>query len=84
MIEILEDEKKVLGCLLHPERLKTIQEETGLQPKVVLDIVRSLWHYRFIKAVDGKGKEVMMVDIDLLHRASFTMTAKGLAAWMEK
>lgn len=83
MIEILEDEKKVLGCLMHAEKLKTIIEETGLPSKVVLDIVRSLWHYRFIKAVDSIGKEVSMVDIDLLHRANFTMTAKGLNAWQE-
>lgn len=80
MIEILEDEKKVLGCLVHAENLQTVVSETGLSPKVARDILRTLWHYRYIKAVDSKGKEVLLVDADLLHKAGFILTARGFEA----
>jgi hypothetical protein len=81
MIEILEAEKKVLSCLIHPELIQTVVEETGISAKVVKDIIRNLWHYRFIKAVDKNNREILLVDADLLHKARFTMTAKGINAW---
>lgn len=83
MMEILEAEKKVLSCLIHPENLAAIISDTQLPPKVARDIVRTLWHYRYIKAVDANGKEVLLVDADQLHKARFTMTAKGLRAWQQ-
>ncbi len=84
MIEILEAERKILSCLLHAELISSVISETGIPAKVARDIIRNLWHYRFIKAVDANGKELLLVDADQLHKARFTMTAKGLKAWQEK
>ena len=77
MIEILADDLSVLNCLVHAESIKMVQAETGLSAKVVLDIIRTLWHHRYIKAVDANEKEVLMVDVDLLKKARFRLTAKG-------
>lgn len=77
MIEILEDELKVLRCLVHEETLETIIAETGLQPKVARDIVRTLWHYRYLTAVTAEGKQLMMADADKLFVTRFRLTAKG-------
>lgn len=80
MLEIGADELKVLGCMIHAESMETIIQETGFQSKVALDIVRSLVHYRYLKAVDANGKGLNMFSPDKLRHVRFMLTAKGFEA----
>jgi hypothetical protein len=77
MYEIHADELKVLNCLIHAEEVNTIITETKLPTKVVIDIVRHLFHYRYIKAVDDSGKEMAMFEIDRIKLVRFILSAKG-------
>ena len=79
MLEIGKDELKVMNSLVHAETVGTVISETGLQDKVVIDIVRHLHHYRYIKAVDANGKEMPMFEIDKIKRILFMLTAKGFS-----
>ncbi len=78
MLEIREDELKVMNCLLHPESMETVVAETKFHPKVALDIVRTLVHYRYVKAQDVTGKSLTMFSPDKLALVRFVLTAKGL------
>ncbi|MEY4002415.1 MAG: hypothetical protein EBV15_09885 [Bacteroidetes bacterium] len=78
MLEIGDDELKVLNCLLHPESMETVVSETKFHPKVALDIVRTLVHYRYVKAQDVSGKSLAMFSPDKLTLVRFVLTAKGL------
>lgn len=78
MLEIGEDELKVMNCLLHPESIETVVSETKFHPKVALDIVRTLVHYRYVKAQDVNGKSLTMFSPDKLALVRFVLTAKGL------
>lgn len=77
MIEIGADELKVLNCLVHAEQSATVIAETGMSEKVVIDIIRYLHHYRFIKAVDENGKELPMFEIDKIRKVRFILSSKG-------
>ncbi|MBM3399779.1 MAG: hypothetical protein FJY15_04355 [Bacteroidetes bacterium] len=78
MFEIGIDELKVMNCLFHPESMETVVTETKFHPKVALDIVRTLVHYRFVKAQDVTGKTLTMFSPDKLALVRFVLTAKGL------
>ena len=78
MLEIGDDELKVMNCLLHPESMETVVSETKFHPKVALDIVRTLVHYRYVKAQDVSGKSLTMFSPDKLTLVRFVLTAKGL------
>jgi hypothetical protein len=79
MIEIRADELKVMGCLVHAEQVDTVVAETGLMEKVVIDIVRHLRHYNYVKPVDDAGRDMAMFEIDKIRRVRFILTAKGYA-----
>jgi hypothetical protein len=80
MFEIGEHELKVMNCLLHPESIETAVTESGLPQKVVLDIIRNLVHYRYIKPTDADGKVVNMFSPDKLRAVRFVLSAKGISA----
>jgi hypothetical protein len=80
MIEINTDELRVMACLLHAERLETVVEETGMMDKVVIDIMRQLRHYRYVKPVDENGRELSMFDVDKIRGVKFILTSKGYSA----
>lgn len=77
MIEIGSDELKVMNCLVHAETAGTVIAETGMQAKVVIDIIRHLHHYRFIKAVNEDGREMMMFEVDKIRKVRFILAARG-------
>jgi len=79
-MDILASEKAVLGCLVHPERLDTVMQETGLARPVAADILRQLHHHGYIKCLDAKGKPVLNYDADRLASVRFTLSAKGFDA----
>jgi hypothetical protein len=78
MLEIGDDERKVMNCLLHPEPMEVIIAETQFQAKVALDIVRTLVHYRYVKVQDAQGKNLSMFSPDNLNIVRFVLTAKGI------
>lgn len=80
MFEPGKEEWQVLGCLIHAETVETVVRETGLPVKVVIDIVRNLFHYRFIKPVNDKGREVPMFEIDAILDVRFMLSSKGYSA----
>jgi len=67
-----------MNCLLHPESMEAVVTETKFHPKVTLDIVRTLVHYRYVKAQDVSGKSLTMFSPDKLALVRFVLTAKGL------
>ncbi|MBS3915894.1 MAG: hypothetical protein KG003_15465 [Bacteroidetes bacterium] len=77
MYEIKADELKVLKCMVHAETLDSVITETGLSGNVVIDIVKHLRHYRYVKPVDENGREVSMFEADKIRRVRFILTAKG-------
>ena len=79
-----DHELKVMNCLLHPESLETAVNESGLPHKVVLDIIRNLVHYRFVKPTDSEGKVISMFSPDKLRAVRFVLTAKGVSAIQPK
>ena len=78
MFEVGVHELKVMNCLLHPESLDTVVSETGYASKVVLDVIRNLVHYRYLKPVDPEGRSMTMFSPDKLRQVRFMLTAKGL------
>ncbi len=80
MLEILQDELKVLACLIHPETPQTVTDETQLPSFVVKDILKTLHHHRYIKAVNGPLRNLSMFDADGFVSTRFQLTAKGLEA----
>lgn len=79
-MEIFESDLKVMSCLLHPESFETIVLETTLSPKVALDIVRNLFHYRYIKVQHKDGTPLQMFSPDEMRDVRFVLTAKGQEA----
>lgn len=79
MIEIGSDELKVMNCLMHAETAGTVISETGMQQKVVIDIIRQLHHYRYIKSVDEAGRSLSMFEVDKIRKVRFILTAKGIS-----
>jgi len=77
MIEIGDDERKVLLCLIHAETPITVMEDTGIQINVTVDIIRQLHHYRYIKAIGKDDKVLSSFDIDKIRKTRFQLTAKG-------
>lgn len=80
MFEIGPDELKVMNCMVHAESLETVVTETKFPPKVVLDIIRHLVHYRYLKPVDSEGKTLAMFSPDKMKKIRFMLTAKGVDA----
>lgn len=80
MLEILEDERKVLSCLIHPETPQTVTDETQIPSFIVKDILKTLHHHRFIKTVNGPLKNLSMFDADGFNSTRFQLTAKGIEA----
>lgn len=79
MYEIKNPELKVLNCLIHAEEVKSIMVETGIPENVVIDIVRHLFHYGYIKPVNSEGKSLAMFEIDRIRSVKFILSAKGFA-----
>ncbi|MFZ9969703.1 MAG: hypothetical protein ACO3GK_00150 [Bacteroidia bacterium] len=82
-MDILSSEKAVLSCLIHPERLDTVMQETGLSRPVAADILRQLHHHGYIKCIDKQGKPMANYDADRLPQVRFTLCAKGFDALEE-
>jgi mannitol-1-phosphate/altronate dehydrogenase len=77
MLEINQDELRVLACLIHAEWVEAVITETGLQEMVVIDIVKHLRHYRYVKPVDDSGREIAMFEADKIRKVKFILTSKG-------
>ena len=77
MFEIGNDELRVMNCLVHAEELASVIIETGLPEKVVIDIVRHLVHYRYVKPVNESGRELGMFEVDKIRKVMFLLSAKG-------
>jgi hypothetical protein len=77
MFEIGDDERKVLLCLIHAETPLTVVEDTNLAVNVVIDIMRQLHHYRYIKAIGNNNQVMGNFDVDKIRKTRFQLTAKG-------
>lgn len=77
MFEIGDDERKVLLCLIHAETPLTVVEDTNLPVNVVVDIMRQLHHYRYIKAIGSNNQVMGNFDVDKIRKTRFQLTAKG-------
>jgi cell division FtsZ-interacting protein ZapD len=77
MFEIGDDERKVLLCLIHAETPLTVVEDTSLAVNVVIDIIRQLHHYRYIKAIGSNNQVMGNFDVDKIRITRFQLTAKG-------
>jgi len=80
MLEIFDEEKAVLNQLIHPEYLGDVVKELNLSTPVIIDITRQLLHYGYIKAIDAQNKPKLGVDVDLILKTQFQLTAKGFEA----
>lgn len=80
MLEIFDEEKAVLNQLIHPEYLGEVVKELNLSTPVIIDITRQLLHYGYIKAIDAQNKPKLGVDVDLILKTQFQLTAKGFEA----
>ena len=79
-MDLLSEDLAVIKCLIHPESFEAVQQETGFAEKVVLDILRTLVHYRYARVVHQNGKPMKMFSPDDLVHVRFVLTAKGLDA----
>lgn len=79
MLEIGEDELLVLNTLLHPESIEQIIDEVPLSEPVVIDIVRQLFHFGYIKIYTESRPIPSSFDVDQIKVTYFQLTAKGLA-----
>ena len=77
MLEIGDDEIQVMNRLIHAEKVQHLVEEISFPQPVVIDIVRQLFHYRYIKAVDAKNAQRLTINVDEILQTSFQLTAKG-------
>jgi hypothetical protein len=77
MIEIGKDELLVMSRLIHVETLQQIVEEIELSRPVVVDIVKQLLHYRYVKAVDLSNNQRLTFNVDQILQTRFQLTAKG-------
>lgn len=81
--EPLLDDLKVMNSLIHPDTVATIMSETSLSRKVCIDIVRNLFHYRYIKPVNNENKTITSFDVDNIDKVKFILTGKGISYWEE-
>jgi hypothetical protein len=77
MIEIGKDELLVMNHLIHVETLQQVVEEINLSRPVVIDIVKQLLHYRYIKALDLSNNQRLTFNVDQILQTRFQLTAKG-------
>jgi hypothetical protein len=77
MIEIGKDELLVMNHLIHVETLQQVVEEIDLSRPVVIDIVKQLLHYRYIKALDLSNNQRLTFNVDQILQTRFQLTAKG-------
>lgn len=77
MIEIGKDELLVMNHLIHVETLQQVVEEINLSRPVVIDIVKQLLHYRYIKALDWSNNQRLTFNVDQILQTRFQLTAKG-------
>ena len=80
MFEIGPDELNILGRLIHAETAANIIEEAGLPEKVAIDIIRQLFHYRYIKSLNALNQRQTSFDVDGIKKTRFQLTAKGFEA----
>ena len=77
MIEIGKDELLVMNHLIHVETLQQVVEEINLSRPVVIDIVKQLLHYRYVKALDISNNQRLTFNVDQILQTRFQLTAKG-------
>jgi hypothetical protein len=77
MIEIGKDELLVMSRLIHVETLQQVVEEINLSRPVVIDIVKQLLHYRYVKALDISNNQRLTFNVDQILQTRFQLTAKG-------
>jgi hypothetical protein len=77
MIEIGEDELLVMNRLIHVETLQQVVEEINLSRPVVIDIVKQLLHYRYVKTLDLSNNQRLTFNVDQILQTRFQLTAKG-------
>jgi hypothetical protein len=77
MIEIGKDELLVMNHLIHVETLQQVVEEINLSRPVVIDIVKQLLHYRYVKALDLSNNQRLTFNVDQILQTRFQLTAKG-------
>ena len=77
MIEIGKDELLVMNHLIHVETLQQVVEEIDLSRPVVIDIVKQLLHYRYIKALDLSNNQRLTFNVDQILQTRVQLTAKG-------
>ena len=77
MFEIGPDEIQILEKLIHVEKAGTIIEESNLSTKVAIDIIRQLFHYRYIKSLNRNMQTQTSFDVDGIKNTYFQITAKG-------
>jgi len=77
MLEIGDDEIQVMNRLIHAEKVQHLVEEISFPQPVVIDIVRQLFHHRYIKAVDARNTQRLTINVDEILQTSFQLTAKG-------
>ena len=77
MIEIGKDELLVMSRLIHVETLQQVVEEINLSRPVVIDIVKQLLHYRYVKALDITNNQRLTFNVDQILQTRFQLTAKG-------
>jgi hypothetical protein len=77
MIEIGKDELLVMSRLIHVETLKQVVEEIDLSRPVVIDLVKQLLHYRYVKALDLSNNQRLTFNVDQILQTRFQLTAKG-------
>jgi hypothetical protein len=78
MLEIGLDELQVLDKLVHPESIEQIIAEISLPEPVVIDIVRQLFHFGFIKLYSETKPVPLSFDVDQIKITYFQLTAKGI------
>ena len=64
MLEIGDDEIQVMNRLIHAEKVQHLVEEISFPQPVVIDIVRQLFHHRYIKAVDARNTQRLTINLD--------------------
>lgn len=77
MLEIGDDEIQIMNRLIHAEKVQYLVEEISIPQPVLIDIIRQLFHYRFIKAVDSKNAQRLTINVDEILQTTFQLTAKG-------
>jgi hypothetical protein len=77
MLEIGNDEIQVMNRLIHAEKVEHLIEEISLSQHVIIDIIKQLFHHRYIKAVDAHNSQKLSINVDQIRQTSFQLTAKG-------